>query len=168
MYASARPANSGGNACAASSVVRTSTPCAVAERARDAQLLQLVRGVEAVAGLDLDRRHALVDHRLERAARLPRAALRRSPRASPRPSTRCRRRPPRSRRSDAPSSRRSNSWARLPAYTRCVWQSTSPGVAQRSGASIVVAARASRGRSRVGAEPGDRRRRGCRARRIAQ
>ena len=57
--------NSGGSACAASNVARTETGRRSAEAARDAQRLALGRGFEAVAGLDLDRRHAFGDQRVE-------------------------------------------------------------------------------------------------------
>ena len=84
-------------------VVRTVMPSVCADSARDAQHLAFVVEVEAVAGLDLERGHAVGAAGRARAAATARAVRLRRPRASRARSTGCRRRRARSPRSSRPA-----------------------------------------------------------------
>ncbi len=87
--------------------------------------------IQPVAGLDLDRRDPFGNEAAGAHGERRSASPHRWRRASHRPSIECHRRRAQSARRMHRSSRCSNSAARLPPYTRCVWQSIKPGVIHR-------------------------------------
>ena len=115
--------------------------------ARGAQHARFGIEREPVAGLDLDAGHAFGEQRGEPRSRGRRTAAARSRRAWRARSRGSRRRRARCLRSSCPRVRCANSAARCPAKTRCVWQSTRPGVSQRPARSIVRSARVPAGSS---------------------
>ena len=107
-----------------------------AELVGDLEEAQLGRQVEAVAGLRLDRRHPVAEHLVEPAPAVGEQLVGDGGAGRRRPSTGSRRRPPGSRGSRRRCWRRRSSPSRLPANSRWVWGSTSPGVTRPPAASM--------------------------------